>query len=393
MDEGISMAPYSKGATALSDASVGADVRYPNILVVDDNAANLLAMEGILAPLGYRTVMVQSAARALASLLQEEFAVILMDVQMPGMDGFEAAQAIKSHPRTRDIPIIFVTAISREASQVFRGYSLGAVDYLLKPFDPEILRARVSVFVDLYRKEDKIKKQAALLQKHEMRVGILGHDLRNPLSTIQMGAQLLQNAVSDEGQLRIVRRMKSATDRMTRMVEQLLDLTRARLGSGLGLAGARSSVNVADLVQRVIEELQTGGPDEEIVVATSSDCVIAGDPDRLLQLFSNLVGNALRHRTPGTPVAVRIDDSGSEVSVDVQNAGVIPPDVLPVIFDPFRTTASSAGGLGLGLFIAHEIAIAHGGTLSVHSSERTGTTLTTRLPRTEGKDTAQPAVE
>jgi len=140
-----------------------------SVLVVDDNAANLLAVEAILAPLAYRTVSVASADEALKQLLQREFAVILMDVQMPGMDGFEAAAAIKAHPRTADIPIIFITAISRETAHIFKGYVLGAVDYLLKPFEPEILRAKVAVFVDLYQKEQKIRAQAKLLLQHELR--------------------------------------------------------------------------------------------------------------------------------------------------------------------------------------------------------------------------------
>lgn len=141
----------------------------PAVLLVDDNAANLVALEAILAPLGYRTVKARSGEEALKHLLQEEFTCILLDVQMPGMDGFEAATAIKSHPRTADIPIIFVTAISREAAHVFKGYAHGAVDYLLKPFEPEVLRAKVSIFVDLRRKDAKIRAQAELLHQHELR--------------------------------------------------------------------------------------------------------------------------------------------------------------------------------------------------------------------------------
>ncbi|MEO6418532.1 MAG: ATP-binding protein, partial [Polyangiaceae bacterium] len=141
----------------------------PAVLLVDDNAANLVALEAILMPLGYRTVKARSGEEALKHLLQEDFTVILLDVQMPGMDGFEAASAIKAHPRTADIPIIFVTAISREASHIFKGYAHGAVDYLLKPFEPEVLRAKVSIFVDLHRKDAKIRAQAALLHQHELR--------------------------------------------------------------------------------------------------------------------------------------------------------------------------------------------------------------------------------
>jgi PAS domain S-box-containing protein len=138
-----------------------------NILMVDDHPANLLALEGILEPLGQRLVKATSGEEALKWLLKETFAVILMDVQMPGMDGFETVELIKRHERTRFIPVIFLTALSRDASHVFQGYAKGAVDYLMKPFDPEILRSKVSVFVDLFRKTDQVKRQQAQLAQQE----------------------------------------------------------------------------------------------------------------------------------------------------------------------------------------------------------------------------------
>jgi len=157
--------PLSQELPPLSSAEP--DI-VPSILMVDDHAANLLALEAILEPLGHRLVRAHSGEEALKRLLTEEFAVILLDVQMPGLDGFETASLIKSHKRTSSIPIIFITAISRDAAHVFRGYSKGAVDYLLKPFDPDILRSKVSVFVDLFRKGEKIKAQAKLLREREL---------------------------------------------------------------------------------------------------------------------------------------------------------------------------------------------------------------------------------
>jgi CheY-like chemotaxis protein len=138
-----------------------------SILMVDDHHSNLLALEAILEPLGQELVKANSGEEALKFLLQREFAVILMDVQMPGMDGFQAAALIKQRERTRTIPIIFLTALSRDAAHIFKGYAHGAVDYLLKPFDPEILRSKVSVFVDLFLKEQQIQRQGALLRQKE----------------------------------------------------------------------------------------------------------------------------------------------------------------------------------------------------------------------------------
>ena len=137
------------------------------ILVVDDHPANLVALVAVLEPLGHEVIRCNSGEEALRELLAREFALILLDVQMPGMDGFKTAQLIKSRPKCREVPIIFVTALSRDSAHVFRGYSHGAVDYLLKPFDGDILRSKVSVFVELFLQKEKIKEQARLLREKD----------------------------------------------------------------------------------------------------------------------------------------------------------------------------------------------------------------------------------
>jgi len=135
-----------------------------NILLVDDRPENLVALEAILGSLNQKLVPARSGDAALKALLSDEFAVILLDVVMPGMDGFETAAHIKRRPRTRDVPIIFLTALNSEPDFAFRSYSAGAVDYIAKPFDPWVLRAKVSVFVDLYKKNRQLSEQAALLR-------------------------------------------------------------------------------------------------------------------------------------------------------------------------------------------------------------------------------------
>ncbi len=159
----------------LSVSHGAAEQSYPpdpdlraRVLMVDDHPPNLIALEAILSPLGQELVRATSGQEALRQLLDGDFAVILMDVQMPGIDGMQTAKLIKERPRNRHIPIIFLTAISKDAAHIFRGYQEGAVDYLLKPFDPEILRAKVSVFVDLWRKGEQIKQQAAMLRAQEL---------------------------------------------------------------------------------------------------------------------------------------------------------------------------------------------------------------------------------
>ena len=139
-----------------------------NLLLVDDRPENLLALEAILEPLEADLVRADSGEEALRRLLHDEFAVILLDVQMPGMDGFQTAELIKQRERTRHIPILFLTAISKDAEHVFRGYSAGAVDYLMKPFEPLVLRAKVAVFIELWQKTNELRRRDALLAEQEL---------------------------------------------------------------------------------------------------------------------------------------------------------------------------------------------------------------------------------
>src|SRR6266566_939504 len=148
-----------------------------NILLVDDRPENLLALEAILEPLGQNLLYAQSGEEALRELLQHDVAIILLDVQMPVLDGFETARLIKQRERTKHIPIIFVTAISKEEEHVFRGYSAGAVDYILKPIDPDILRSKVAVFVELWEKNKQLREQAEQLHEQELtRLALAGEE-------------------------------------------------------------------------------------------------------------------------------------------------------------------------------------------------------------------------
>src|ERR687888_2436866 len=139
-----------------------------NVLLVDDRPENLVALEAILEPLGQNLIEAHSGEDALRQLLHHEVAVILLDVQMPELDGFETATLIKQRERTSHVPIIFITAISKDEEQVFRGYSVGAVDYVFKPFDPQVLRSKVSVFIELHEKSEQLRRQAELLKEQEL---------------------------------------------------------------------------------------------------------------------------------------------------------------------------------------------------------------------------------
>jgi two-component system sensor histidine kinase/response regulator len=353
-------------------------------LVVDDTEENLVALEALLRRDGLQILRARSGAAALELLLVHEFALALLDVQMPEMDGFELAELMRGAERTKYVPIIFVTAGVHSPARVFKGYETGAVDFLIKPIEPHVLKSKADVFFELYRQRTQLSHALAM---SEMFVGILGHDLRNPLGAIVTGAQVLESQLTDEAQLRTLRRMTAAGERMTEMIEQLLDLTRARLLGGLGFARARNQLDVGELVSRAVEELRGVDPRREISLGTHGECGITGDADRLLQVFSNLIGNAIQHGTPESPIAVIVEGCPDEIVVSVQNHGAIAPELLPSIFDPFRArerTSASSRGLGLGLFISQQIALAHGGTVRVESSVEQSTIFTVRLPRRGG---------
>jgi two-component system, sensor histidine kinase and response regulator len=351
------------------------------VLIVDDIAENLVALEALLRRDGVQPLCARSGAEALELLLVHDVAIALVDVQMPEMDGFELAELMRGAARTQHVPIIFITAGSRDPTRVFKGYETGAVDFLFKPVDPLILKTKIDVFLEL---ADQRRQLTQALRLQELFVAILGHDLRNPLGALIAGTELLALQLTDDRHQRTLSRMTAASRRMTEMIEQLLDLTRARLGGGAGFAGPRRPVDVRELVQRTLDELRASHRDRDVAFEATGDCATSGDPERLLQLFSNVVGNALAHGEAGGTIAVRLAAGSRDLVVEVRNPGAIPPERLATLFEPFRREprpAARSSGLGLGLFIAQQIALAHGGDVAVASSPAAGTVVTIRLPR------------
>src|SRR5215468_3869952 len=178
------------------------------------------------------------------NLVVHDVAIAVIDVQMPEMDGFELAELMRGAARTKHVPIIFITAGARDPKRVFQGYESGAVDFLFKPIDPHILKSKIDVFLEL---ADQRRRVTQALRLNELFVGILGHDLRNPLGAMIAGTELLSLQLTDDKQVRTLGRMASAGRRMTAMIEQLLDLTRARLGGGLGFVRTRKVVDLREL--------------------------------------------------------------------------------------------------------------------------------------------------
>jgi len=229
------------------------------------------------------------------------------------------------------------------------------------------------------RAEESERELRAVAEFREMFIGILGHDLRNPLGSIIITTDLLlRRGHLNEQDAKIAARITRSSQRMSRMISQLLDLTRARLGGGIPIEP--KPTDLREVCRSVVEEFEA-----PIQLDIEGDVAGIWDPDRLAELLSNLAGNAVEYAAPGTAVIVNARADGAEVVVEVSNQGhPIPADVLPFIFEPFRRARQcekpATGNLGLGLYIAQQIVLSHGGTLDAHSADGT-TTFVMRLPR------------
>jgi two-component system sensor histidine kinase/response regulator len=316
-----------------------------------------------------------------------DVALALLDVQMPDMDGFELAELMRGSERTRHIPLIFVTAGARDRHRVFKGYELGAVDFLYKPLEPSILRNKADVFFQLYRQKQQLvqelQQRTEALRFNEMFAAVLGHDLRNPLSAILTAAQLLELRSTDEAVRRTASRMLSSGRRMSRLIDDMLDLARARLAGGISIK--RQPIDLGTVIQRVVQEQQTAYPERTIDLLVEGDGSGLWDTDRFAQVASNLIGNALQHGEAVGDVSVSLDGTDADIVVfAVANPGGIPADVLPHIFDPYRRGRSESGGsegLGLGLYIAQQIVQAHQGCVEVQADDPSRTVFRVTVPR------------
>jgi len=362
-------------------------------LLVDDLEENLVALSALLRRAELELYTARSGTEALELLLRHEFALAIIDVHMPEMDGFELAELLRGTERCKHLPIIFATAAPREQNRVFKGYESGAVDFLFKPIDPHVLRHKAQVFFELFRQRQQlsleVKERERLLREtretlrlNEMFTAVLSHDLRTPLNAVVAGASLLTQMASEAPAKGVAERILSSGRRMTEMIDQLLDLSRVRLSGGFAIV--RQSMDFKALLERIVVEAQATAPQRRIVLETVGDLEGAWEEGRLGQLVANLLTNAIRHGAEG---AISVCASGTQpdhIMFTVQNAGAIAPHVRERLFDPFRAGSDSltrSGGLGLGLFIVKQIVEAHGGQIMVSSSEADGTRFEVRLPR------------
>ncbi|TFW15461.1 response regulator [Massilia arenosa] len=392
----------------------------PKILVVNDDAASLLALTSLLeqwaAETNYEVVTARSGQEALRHVLTYDFAVILLDVNMPGMDGFETAEIIHARPRSADIPIIFITAFVADEIDRLKAYQRGAVDFMFTPVIPQILHAKVSVFVALAMKNEELKRQAhklsqrtteltatnkRLIREMEERrdaerkshakdefLAMLGHELRNPLSAISSAASLIGlPGTGPETAARARAIIQRQSQHLSHIVDDLLDLSRAMSGK---ILLNRQPTEISAIVKGCYETFRATGRMLDYTVELDANTGwVHADPTRIEQITSNLIDNALKYTPAGGRIDIVTRVEGEEVLITVRDSGMgIGPDLLPQVFDVFVqgsiTIDRAQGGLGIGLALVRRLVELHGGSVTAHSDgPGTGSTFMIRLPRSE----------
>ncbi|MDF9773382.1 hybrid sensor histidine kinase/response regulator [Pseudomonas baetica] len=384
------------------------------VLIVDDLPENLLALEALIKREDRIVYKALSADEALSLLLQHEFAMAILDVQMPGMNGFELAELMRGTERTRNIPIVFVSAAGRELNYAFKGYESGAVDFLHKPLDIYAVKSKVNVFVDLYRQSKAMQEQVLALE-HSRReqetllkqlqntqleleqavrmrddfMSIVAHEVRTPLNGLILETQLRKmHLARDNAAAFTLDKMHAMVDRderqiknLIRLIEDMLDVSRIRTGK---LSIRPTCFDLSALVRELLQNFSRQIDAAETSVTLDAEQPVIGNWDefRIEQVISNLLTNALRYGAKG-PISVKVYSEEGRALVDVQDQGIgISEENQERIFQQFeRVSAKHAvAGLGLGLFISEQIVTAHGGTITVQSRIGEGALFRVCLP-------------
>ncbi|HVY37126.1 MAG TPA: response regulator [Polyangia bacterium] len=394
------------------------------ILAVDDVESNLTALEALLGDADWTIVRAGSGRAALEALRKDQFSLVLLDVQMPEMDGFDTAAAIRAEEKSGPIPIMFLTAHDATQDKLAKAYAVGASELLQKPLDPAALRAKVRTIADLWRRIERVRQEAekdhqeqliaervrwethrrvereteelrrraadqesVAASEHKARVeaeetsrlkddflATLSHELRTPLNAILGWTALLRRRRFDPASLeRAVEVIDRNAKAQAKLIDDMLDISRIVAGK---LRLDVQPVLLQPIVERVVESFRPAAEQKNLAVSVNVDRsipVVSGDPDRLQQIVANLVSNAVKFTPNDGHIEVRLARQGDAAVLDVSDDGIgIPADFLPHAFDRFRqrdgASTRAYGGLGIGLALARHLADLHGASVAVHST-------------------------
>lgn len=367
-----------------------------NCLLVDDLEENLLALEALLQREGLTCLKARSGEQALELLLTHDVALALLDVQMPGMDGFELAEFMRGNARARHIPIIFVTAGAADKRRRFRGYEAGAVDFIQKPIEADILRSKAAVFFDLYRQRQEIERQrdeletaAQALRRADRHkdsfLAVLAHELRNPVAALSGGLHLLAKDISPERSQDIRMRMDRMLTHLSHLVDDLLDVSRVSQGK---ISLKKERIALSEVLRSAIEASQhnlDAGRHRFVTEIPEDPIWLDVDHTRMAQVVSNLLNNAAKYTPSGGTVSLSAAVKDGMAQIKVMDTGVgIAPEMQSRIFEIFAQVedhmAKAQGGLGIGLALVKQLVALHKGTIEVQSAgQNLGSTFTVRI--------------
>ena len=400
----IQAVKYNEQAASPKESAI--DPNAVNILIVDDLPEKIMVYRAILEDLQHNLITAQSGEEALKLVLKHEFAVILLDVNMPGVDGFETATLIRSRKKSSKTPIIFLTAFNDDFN-VAQGYASGAVDYLPTPVVPEVLRAKIKVFIELFQMrqqaavqaEERAKREAAEesdRRKDEF-LAILAHELRNPLAPLQNALNLLKIPdLKPDMTAAAHKMMNRQLQHIVRLVDDLMDVSRITRGK---IDLHMESVSLMDVIESAVETAKPLINDKNHTIEIETPkkpILVRADFVRLSQVFSNLLNNAAKYMDHGGLINVTMEQSNNYVLIHVKDTGIgIAPEKLPMVFDLFTQVDSSLtrseGGLGIGLTLVKSLVEMQKGIVEARSDGlNSGSTFTVTLPITKQKSNVTP---
>ena len=366
-------------------------------LLVDDLEENLLSLDALLRRDGLVNLRARSGDQALELLLQHDVALALVDVQMPGLNGFELAELMRGNERTRHVPIIFVTAGSADSQRRFRGYGAGAVDFIHKPVEPDILRSKADVFFELYRQRqqiaaqrDELKVQSEALKEADRRKDVflatLAHELRNPLAPLRHGLDILRRAREGQSDSDILATMDRQLLHLVRLIDDLLDVSRVSQGK---IELRKQTIQAADVVRAAVEgsrPLIKSLEHSLTIDIPPAPIWLEADLTRLAQVVSNLLNNAAKYTPGGGSIGLSVRSTENMVEIAVSDNGIgIAPEMQSTVFQLFAQVDNhldrSQGGLGIGLALVKQLVAMHDGTVEAKSPGLgEGSVFTVRIP-------------
>lgn len=364
------------------------------ILIVDDNKQNVFSLLQLLEMNGFAAEAASSGEEALKKMLKKDYSLVILDVQMPVMDGFELADILSGSLKTKDTPIIFLSAINTDKKFITRGYATGAIDYIVKPFDPDILLLKIKTFVRLFNQTRELNNiQQNLLNEIEVRkaaeaqkddfIAMVSHELKTPLTSLKGYLQLLKvhyDSLDKTDALSYLEASGRQADKLNSLVNDLLDISKIENGK---LKFNIRTFNFQQLLCNTIDMMKQVNETSNIVLEGNMDVEAEGDEMRIEQVLINYLSNAIKYSPKNKNILVNAEKLDHALKVTVTDYGIgIPPEMHDKLFDKFFRVDAPGHfqGMGIGLYICAEIIQRHGGTYGVTSTPGKGSSFYFTLP-------------